>query len=105
MAFLGLEGKLPMTILRAACLGMVIWGAGQTVTTVFNFADAAMGLMAVINLIAILLLSGTVYRLTKDYFGQRNAGIEPAFELDSFEGSKKGISSEIWMEKTGAERV
>ena len=105
MTFLGLQGKLPMTILRFACLGMVIWGAVQTVTTVFNFADAAMGMMAVINLTAILLLSGIVYRLTRDYFGQRNAGIEPIFELDNFEGPKEGISSEIWVEKEVAKRV
>lgn len=105
MAFLGLEGTVPMTALRAACLGMVVWGAMQTVTTVFNFADAAMGVMAVINLTAILLLSGTVYRLTKDYFGQRSAGIEPTFELEKFNGPKMGISEEIWTEDADAQRV
>ncbi|AXI53551.1 hypothetical protein C1J05_02690 [Sulfitobacter sp. JL08] len=105
MTFLGLEGKVGMTILRGACLGMVVWGAVQTVTTVFNFADAAMGLMAVINLIAILLLSGTVYRLTKDYFGQRRAGIEPTFDAKSFTGPTRGISQEIWAEKANAGKV
>jgi AGCS family alanine or glycine:cation symporter len=105
MTFLGLEGKIPMTILRAACLGMVVWGAGQTVTTVFNFADAAMGVMAVINLTAILLLSGTVYKLTKDYFGQRRAGKEPTFEVDKFDGPKQGVSEEIWTEDANVQRV
>ncbi|WP_170425159.1 alanine/glycine:cation symporter family protein [Ruegeria arenilitoris] len=98
MVFLGLEGKAAITALRAACLAMVVWGALQTVTTVFNFADAAMGLMAVINLTAILLLSGTVYRLTKDYFAQRKAGQEPTFVLEDFEGATKGVSSKIWNE-------
>ncbi|WP_209509555.1 MULTISPECIES: sodium:alanine symporter family protein [unclassified Ruegeria] len=98
MVFLGLEGKAPMTALRAACLAMVVWGALQTVATVFNFADAAMGLMAVINLTAILLLSGTVYRLTKDYFGQRRAGQEPTFVLEDFEGATEGVSHKIWNE-------
>ncbi|WP_171102233.1 sodium:alanine symporter family protein [Ruegeria sp. HKCCD7255] len=98
MVFLGLEGKVPITILRAACLAMVVWGALQTVATVFNFADAAMGLMAVINLTAILLLSGTVYRLTKDYFAQRKAGQEPTFVLEEFEGATDGISDKIWNE-------
>lgn len=105
MTFLGLESKLAMTILRAACLGMVIWGASQTVTTVFNFADAAMGLMAIINLIAILLLSGSVYRLTKDYFEQLNAGTEPEFDLNDFDGPKTGVSSEIWGDKAHAEKI
>lgn len=98
MVFLGLDGKAAITTLRAVCLAMVVWGALQTVTTVFNFADAAMGLMAVINLTAILLLSGTVYRLTKDYFGQRKAGQEPTFVLEDFEGATKGVSPKIWNE-------
>ncbi|MBO9410977.1 MULTISPECIES: sodium:alanine symporter family protein [unclassified Ruegeria] len=98
MVYLGLEGKAPITALRAACLAMVVWGALQTVATVFNFADAAMGLMAVINLTAILLLSGTVYRLTKDYFGQRRAGQEPTFVLEDFEGATEGVSHKIWNE-------
>ncbi len=98
MVFLGLGGKVATNLLRAACLAMVVWGAMQTVTTVFNFADAAMGVMAVINLTAIILLSGTVYRLTKDYFGQRSAGQEPTFVLEEFEGKADGISSKIWGE-------
>lgn len=105
MTFLGLEGTVPMTILRAACLGMVVWGAAQTVTTVFNFADAAMGVMAVINLTAILLLSGTVYRLTKDYFGQRSAGQEPTFIMENFDGPKEGISEEIWTEDADVQKA
>ena len=60
--------------MRIAVLLMVIWGATVKVQTVFDFADASMGLMATVNLIAILLLSGTVIKLTKDYFGQRRLG-------------------------------
>lgn len=40
-------------------------------------AGASMGPMATINLIAILLLSGTIAKLTKDYVPQRNRAIEP----------------------------
>jgi len=39
---------------------MVVWGAYQTVATVFDAADASMGLMATINLIAIVALSGMI---------------------------------------------
>ena len=53
---------------------MVVWGALQAVATVFNAADASMGLMATINLVAIVALSGTVVKLTRDYFAQRAAG-------------------------------
>ena len=58
----------------ASCSLMVVWGALQAVATVFNTADASMGLMATINLVAIVALSGTVVKLTRDYFAQRGAG-------------------------------
>ncbi len=102
MTFLGLENPVSLTLLRIACLGMVIWGAMQSVATVFNFADAAMGLMAVINLTAILLLSGTVYRLTCDYFGQRCEGKEPKFVAEEFQGLGKGIDHDIWTDALDA---
>lgn len=35
---------------------------------IWNIADTFNGLMVIPNLIAVLLLSGTVIRLTKDYF-------------------------------------
>ena len=96
MTFLGLEGKLPIALLRLACLGMVVWGAMQTVATVFSFADAAMGLMAVINLIAVLLLSGTVIKLTRDYLRQRDAGQEPRFVSRNFPELSDSVDHKIW---------
>ncbi len=96
VTFLGLDGKVSLIVLRLASLVMVVWGAMQSVSTVFNFADAAMGLMAVINLVAVLLLSGTVVKLTRDYFGQRREGKEPRFSVDAFPDLGDGIDREIW---------
>lgn len=96
MTFLGLDNSLAVLLLRAACLGMVVWGAVQTVATVFNFADASMGVMAVINIVAILLLSGTVVALTRDYFGQRRNGEEPRFRVSNFPELDRGVDHEIW---------
>ena len=96
MTFLGLEGQVPIAVLRLACLGMVVWGAVQTVATVFNFADAAMGLMAVINLVAVLLLSGTVIKLTRDYLRQRDAGQEPRFVSRDFPELSDSVDHRIW---------
>ncbi len=96
LTYLGVDGRLGITLLRVACLGMVVWGAMQAVTTVFNFADAAMGLMAVINLVAVILLSGTVVRLTRDYFGQRREGREPRFHIAEFPDLADGVNRDIW---------
>ncbi|MCR2446393.1 alanine:cation symporter family protein, partial [Salmonella enterica] len=47
-----------------------------------NTADGIMGLMALVNLIAIALLSGLVFRLMRDYTRQRRAGRDPVFTRD-----------------------
>jgi AGCS family alanine or glycine:cation symporter len=75
---------------------MVVWGALQAVATVFNTADASMGLMATINLIAIVLLSGTVVKLTRDYFGQRAQGVEPRFHGRDYPELGDQIDHTIW---------
>ncbi|WP_407292285.1 alanine/glycine:cation symporter family protein [Stutzerimonas zhaodongensis] len=96
LIFLGGGNKLGLTLLRLAALGMVIWGAYEAVTTVFNAADASMGLMATINLIAITLLSGTVVKLTKDYMGQIKAGGVPRFKAADYPELKAKINNDIW---------
>ncbi|WP_068116675.1 alanine/glycine:cation symporter family protein [Tropicimonas marinistellae] len=96
MIFLGLGSKTWLTAIRVAVLLMVVWGSLQSVSTVFNAADASMGLMATINLVAILMLSGIVVRLTKDYLGQRKTGAVPRFHLSEHEDIGKGIDGEIW---------
>ncbi|MFO1152918.1 MAG: sodium:alanine symporter family protein [Rhodospirillales bacterium] len=85
-----------LVALRVAALAMVVWGAVQTVTTVFDTADATMGLMATINLIAIVILSNTVVALTRDYFAQRKAGKEPAFHASEFPEITKNVDHSIW---------
>jgi len=96
MVFLGQGNNTGLTVLRVAALAMVIWGAVQTVATVFDFADASMGLMATINLIAIVALSGTVSALTSDYLRQRKAGTMPKFHIAEHPGMARGVNAEIW---------
>ena len=80
----------------SSVLVMVVWGALQAVATVFNTADASMGLMATINLIAIVALSGTVVKLTRDYFEQRKAGVEPIFHAADYPELGDKIDHSIW---------
>ncbi|CCF19694.1 Amino-acid carrier protein alsT [Pseudorhizobium banfieldiae] len=96
MTFLGAGTGIGIVILRSAVLLMVVWGAYETVTTVFNAADASMGLMATSNLIAIVLLSGTVAKLTKDYFAQRKAGESPVFHAADYPELAGKIDKTIW---------
>ncbi|MHC1551569.1 alanine/glycine:cation symporter family protein [Phyllobacterium sp. K27] len=99
MTFLGLGSRRPLMILRTIVLLMVVWGAYESVATVFNAADASMGLMATINLIAILMLSGTVAKLTKDYFKQKREGKRPTFHIADYPELKGQIDQEIWSDR------
>lgn len=94
--FLGHGHKSVVTGLRVAVMAMVVWGAIQTVQTVFDFADVSMGLMATINLIAIAALSGTVAHVTRDYLRQRAEGRSPRFHLRDHPGIAPGANETIW---------
>ncbi|MCA1053850.1 alanine:cation symporter family protein [Rossellomorea aquimaris] len=85
-------------IYRLAVIGMVIFGAVVKLDVVWGMADLFMGLMAVINLIAITLLAKIALAALKDYRAQKKAGKDPVFYSNSIEGLK-GI--ECWDEKPG----
>lgn len=95
LIYMKVGGKTGLTILRVAVLFMVVWGAYETVATVFNAADAAMGLMATVNLVAIVLLSGLVAKLTRDYFEQKKQGV-PRFNSADYPELAGEIDQEIW---------
>ena len=52
--------------------------------------------MATINLVAIVLLSGTVVKLTRDYFAQRREGHEPQFHGRDYPELEDKIEHDIW---------
>ncbi|PSJ81250.1 alanine/glycine:cation symporter family protein [Neisseria iguanae] len=87
---------LIMAVFRMGVLGMVYFGAVQSVPLVWDMADMAMGTMAWINLIAILLLSPLVFLLLKDYTAKLKAGKDPEFKLSEHPGLKRKIKSDIW---------
>ena len=60
-----LNNRWLINVYRLGVLAMVFWGATSELPQVWAFADASMGLMALINLIAILMLSGIVGKVYK----------------------------------------
>ena len=89
-------GRKAFLMMRLACLAMVAWGALAKVGLVWDTADAAMGIMALINLGAIMLLSGVVIRLTRDYDDQLRAGVDPTLDLQKLPGLRGEIDASIW---------
>ncbi|WP_288476943.1 sodium:alanine symporter family protein [uncultured Clostridium sp.] len=66
---------------------MVFSGCLAKVSIVWNLADVFMGFMAIVNLIAIFLLSKIAFAALKDYTEQKKNGIkDPIFKKDSIEG-------------------
>lgn len=90
------NSKVTMFIFRLCVLVMVYFGAVTSVKLVWSMADLSMGIMATINLIAIMLLSPLVFRLIKDYTRQRKLGIEPEFKLSDHPEMQKKVKSDIW---------
>lgn len=101
MVYLRCGGRTGLSTLRLGVLAMVIWGAYESVLTVFNAADASMGLMATINLIAICLLSGTVVKLTRDYRRQHKASGNPVFDVTEYPELAGKVDATIWSRKKG----
>lgn len=61
-------------LFRLMVLFFVYFGAVRSGNVVWNFADTVMAVMAIINLIAILMLSPIVWKLMKDYQRQLKEG-------------------------------
>ena len=64
---------------RVLVVAAVLAGSVVGADLVWSFADGVMGLMALVNLVAIALLSGIAFRLLKDYTRQRREGRDPVF--------------------------
>lgn len=90
------NGKMTLAIFRMIVLAMVYFGSVNSVPLVWDMADLSMGIMAVINLVAILALSPLVFLLLKDYTAKLKMGKEPEFKLSEHPGLKRKIKSDIW---------
>jgi alanine or glycine:cation symporter, AGCS family len=88
--------KMWLFIYRMAVVGMVAYGAIASLDFVWSLADMFMGLMAIINLIAISLLGKIAFDALGDYMKQKKEGKDPVFYPSSI-GLK---NTEAWGEKS-----
>ncbi|ERI53184.1 sodium:alanine symporter [Pseudomonas sp. EGD-AK9] len=85
-----------LLLFRLLVLAMVMFGALASLPFVWNLADVSMGLMAITNLIAILLLSGLAIRLARDYNEQRKRGQLPTFDASRHPDIQARLEPGIW---------
>ncbi|WP_413316406.1 alanine/glycine:cation symporter family protein [Agrococcus sp. 1P02AA] len=87
------EHPIALTIYRVLAVAAVLGGAVVATATIWNTADLLMGLMAIVNLVAIGLLSKVAFKVLKNYDEQRRAGKDPVFTRDMLP-EVRGI--EVW---------
>ncbi|MBE0459928.1 alanine/glycine:cation symporter family protein [Pseudoalteromonas prydzensis] len=85
-----------MLIFRLIVLAMVMFGSVSELGLIWTLADISMGLMAIVNVIALFMLSGVVIWLANDYTAQRKAGKLPTFDPTQHQQLDKTIPKGIW---------
>lgn len=93
------NAKVMIMIFRFMVLGMVFIGAIASLPAIWNFADLSMGLMALVNLVAILLLSPVALRILRDYERQvkeGKTGEQIKFDPNDFVKLKDEANRDAW---------
>ena len=102
MEFIKLN-KVGLNVFRVLVVGMVLFGALTKVQVVWDLADVFMGLMAVINLVAIALLGKYAFIALDDYTKQKKAGIkDPVFDASKISGLE---NVQCWKDKNDKVKV
>lgn len=80
------KNKAYVHVLRIAVVAIVFIGAiAPGATSVFFFSDPLMGVLAIINLLALIMLFPTAMRMLQDYRKQLSKGVEePVFNPNEF---------------------
>ncbi|WP_053954948.1 alanine/glycine:cation symporter family protein [Inediibacterium massiliense] len=73
---------------RVLVVLMVLFGSVSKIAIVWDMADLFMGLMAIINLIAISMLGKIAFAALKDYTKQKKEGKDPVFHVSHIPGLK-----------------
>lgn len=87
LSFLQKDGKQkwPVYLLRALILGATFFGSIRTAELAWTLGDIGVGMMAWLNVIAIILLRKPALRALKDYKKQKDEGKDPVFDFEGFE--------------------
>ncbi|REH75392.1 alanine/glycine:cation symporter family protein [Staphylococcus felis] len=92
------KNKGILFVFRCLVVVLVFVGAVIKTETVWSTADVFMGLMAIVNIVAIIGLSNIAFAVMKDYQRQRKEGKRPIFRPENLEINLFGI--ECWGEQS-----
>ena len=82
IAYLSRVTKRPWmgVLLKLAMIGATIYGSIKTADVAWALGDLGVGLMAWLNLIAILLMRDVAFKCLRDYEAQKKLGKDPVFD-------------------------
>lgn len=66
-------------VMKLVLIGMIVFGSVKSAAVAWNMADIGVGLMAWLNLIALIMLRKPVLAILKDYEKQKSMGLDPVF--------------------------
>ena len=85
------NNKVLLNVFRITCLAAVFLGAQADFSVVWNLADVTMGLMAIVNIIAMFMLGKVALKVLKHYEKQKKEGKKPVFYEDEV-----GLTGTVW---------
>ncbi|WP_369348188.1 alanine/glycine:cation symporter family protein [Stenotrophomonas sp. JAG2] len=85
LTYVNNNAKRPLTVLllRLGIIGMVIFGAFHNAGMAWALGDIGVGLMAWLNIIAILIVQKPAMLALRDYERQKKLGLDPTFDPDA----------------------
>ena len=72
--------RLAILLLRLGLIGMVVFGAYHNAAMAWTLGDIGVGLMAWLNIVAILILQKPALLALRDYERQKKLGLDPTFD-------------------------
>lgn len=88
------KSKKGLFVFRISCVLAVFAGALLDFNTIWTVADILMGLMAIVNLVAIFMLGNKALNALKDYQGQRKQGKNPIFRAKEMQMGNEDVWNE-----------
>lgn len=85
-----------VTVYRVVVLLGIFAGSQLSLPLVWAMADLAMAFMTIVNLVAVLLLSGLVIKVMRDYNQQLGLHVEPVFRVERFPEIANRLAKGAW---------
>ncbi|WP_208276970.1 alanine/glycine:cation symporter family protein [Massilia oculi] len=103
IAYMDRHGRHPWLgfVLKLCIVSATIYGAVKTADVAWGLGDIGVGLMAWLNVVAIVLLHKVAFKCLRDYEAQKKAGKDPEFDPKAL-----GIeNAHYWEQRAAASRA